>query len=60
MALILLVFFSVSAAIIFHLLRYSPEEGKSTLLISVYVAVSFILLILSVTAFFRIDWDNLI
>lgn len=57
--LLLLVYFSVSAAIIYHLIRYGPEKEKSILLVAIYVAVSFVLLVLTIMAFGKIEWSNL-
>jgi len=57
-SLILLVFFLISAAIIYHLVRYSPEKDKTFLSIGVYVTVSVILLIFSVANFSAIDWKD--
>jgi len=58
--LTLSVYFLISAAIIYHLVRYSPEKNRSILLIGIYIAVSFILLIITTVSFFRIDWNNLL
>jgi len=57
--LLIIVFFLTSAAVIFHLFRYTPEKENAAWLIMVYIGVSFVLLIICLVAFGRIEWDNL-
>jgi len=57
--IILLVFFLISAAIVYHLWQYNPEKDTSTVLIGVYVIVSIVLTLFSVAAFSAIEWESL-
>jgi len=56
--LLILVFFSVSSAIIYHIFRYSPEKKSSLVLIAVYGGVSLILIIAAFSAYVSIDWKE--
>lgn len=57
--LLFLTFFLVSAAIIYHLLKYGPEKDQTIKLVGVYGIVSFILIAFAIIEFVRIDWENL-
>jgi hypothetical protein len=57
--LLIIVFLLISAAVIYHLYRYTPEKNNAALLIAIYIAISFILLIMCLIAFGRIEWNNL-
>jgi len=59
-ALILIIFLLISAAVVYHLIRYSPEKDKAAMLIGVYIVISLILLFFSITAFGQIDWKELL
>ena len=57
---VLLLFFALSAAVIFHLWKYSPERDRAIILIGVYSAVSLILIILTLVSFSAINWNDLL
>jgi len=59
LTLLIVLFFVISAAVIYHLFRYTPERDNSAWLIAIYIAVSFVLLVMCLIAFGRIEWDNL-
>ena len=56
---LLLFFFSVSSAIIYHLWRYSPERNRAVVLIAVYSVVSVVLLIAAISAYASVDWEKI-
>ena len=57
--LLLLVYFLISAAVIYHIWRYSPERDRAVVLIIVYVVVSIFLLLLAISDFIKIDWKGI-
>jgi hypothetical protein len=57
--LLIIVFLLISAAVVYHLFRYTPEKNNAVFLIAIYVGISFLLLIMCLVAFGRFEWDNL-
>lgn len=54
--LVLVSFFLLSSAIIYHLWRYSPERKQAVVLIILYIVISLILISFFLLSFNRINW----
>jgi len=55
----LLFYFFVSSAILYHIIRYSPDPKGKFSLIGVYLGVSVALIIFVIAAFAGIDWGEI-
>ncbi len=56
LVLVLLSFFLLSSAIVYHLWRYSPEKKQAVTLIFIYLAVSAFLVFFLFVSFSKINW----
>lgn len=59
LSIVLLAFAVISTAIIYHLWLYGPEKKQSIALISVYIFISFILILFTFISFGRINWRDM-
>lgn len=55
---ILVSFFLLSGAIVYHLWRYSPQKKQAAVLIILYITVSLILVSFFLFSFNRINWSG--
>jgi len=55
----LLFYFTVSSAILYHVIRYSPDSKNKFYLTVVYLGVSALLIAGAIIAFVMIDWEEI-